>query len=175
MVRSAFCFLVATSVYPFLSLGQTAPPPCISLLAMGTNVDVHALAEVLTSELSPDNRFLLLERAQVDKALAEQSLSAAGLTAADRRVAIGRVLQADGICLLVPHGRKDRLLVPHGRKDRLLVSLSETRCGFQVCSLQYRPASREDVAPESGPPPRSGNSLTAGWGRGHILPWRGPV
>jgi len=57
--------------------------------------ELGSLAELLTAALSSQTGIALVERADIERVLKEQSLNAAGLTDAAKRIAVGKFLGAD--------------------------------------------------------------------------------
>lgn len=112
----------------------------IAVLAVDTAPETRTLADLLTAKLLSSGTLQLVERAEIERLLAEQRLTAAGLVDPQQRILVGRLLRANGFLFF------DRNV----RKQRLSVRLTETEQGFQVyrCEYEQRNRSLESLADE---------------------------
>ena len=74
-----------------------AAPVRLAVIAEGASADCRNLADLLQADLSNRDGIEMVEREEIDRVLAEQAISAAGLVAASERVRLGQVLRAKGL------------------------------------------------------------------------------
>jgi len=92
----------ATAVLALLCGGvamgdSPAAPVRLAVIAEGASADCRNLADLLQADLSNRDGIEMVEREEIDRVLAEQAISAAGLVAASERVRLGQVLRAKGL------------------------------------------------------------------------------
>lgn len=100
----------------------------LAVLAEDVSLESRALSDLLTTDLSKAAGVQVVERAEIDRVLAEQKLTAGGLVETASRIQLGRLLKADGLVLI----RKD-----DARQTRVLVRTVETKSGFLAGYYQY--------------------------------------
>ncbi len=98
--------LLCVGLLPGLTLTASERPPRLAVLPL--EAGLQSAADILTSTLSKDDRVALLERTQIDKVIAEQSL--ARVNAGDY-VKVGRLLGAQGLLILEVGKENDRELL----------------------------------------------------------------
>ncbi|NQU09811.1 hypothetical protein HQ590_03400, partial [bacterium] len=125
--------LVALLVWLAAAVTGQGAPLRLAVLAVDAEPGTAALADLLTAGLSGAGGVELVERAEIDKVLAEQKLSAATLAGGAQRVAVGKLLRADGLVFV----EQDR------RRESVSVRLVETRQGFQVVHDLFARKKRE--------------------------------
>lgn len=135
---------LAAMVVIVLRLTTLAAPalPRIAILAAHPSNDVHAVAELLAVQLSSADTVSLIERAELDRVLAEHHLQAAYGRLPQEAVMLGKLLRADAFVFV---GRNDR-------NNILTVRLTETRRGFQ--------AHRTSLPAENGDPAEQVKAIT---------------
>ena len=127
-------FLLAA---PTLAAPATNAPPAaapspapvrLAVLAADSSAGTAALADLLTVQLAQTPGVETVERAELDRVLREQALTAAGLAdGVQGRVAVGRLLRADGF-----------LFLARTASQRQFASrLVEARHGCQVMQMLY--------------------------------------
>lgn len=110
----------------------TSAVPRLAVLAVDSAEETKTLADLLTVKMTQGEKIEVVERAELERILTEQKLSAAGLAEGKNRVELGRILRADGLVFLKrEEARSER------QKERFSVRLTETRQGFQVCHFVY--------------------------------------
>lgn len=105
-----------------------APPPAaaaptpvrLAVLAEDVSPESRALADLLTVELAAIRHVETVERAEIERVLDEQHLTAAAFVDADSRIRLGKVLGAHGLIFI----RQD------AANSRLLARLVESRKGY---------------------------------------------
>ena len=81
-----------------IALGDSpAAPTRLAVIAQGQSVPCRGLADLLQVELSRRDGIELVEREEIDRVLAEQTLTASGLVAESARIHLGALLKADGL------------------------------------------------------------------------------
>lgn len=95
-------------------------PVRLAVLADDTLDETRALADLLTVEMTKLDGVETVERAEIERVLDEQELTADGLAAAANRVRLGRILRAAGLVFVEREAGG----------DRFLFRLAETRRGF---------------------------------------------
>ncbi|MHC4168419.1 MAG: CsgG/HfaB family protein, partial [Planctomycetota bacterium] len=85
---------------PLCAPAQSGDVVTVALIA-DKAYDLHKspLISLIEAELSQRDGVILLERAQIDKILREQELSAAGLLDRSSAIKVGRLLRADAFLL----------------------------------------------------------------------------
>jgi hypothetical protein len=86
--------------------GQQAKTLNIAIIADKTS-DLYKspLIPLLETQLSDNKNIKLLERAQIDKIMQEQQLSAAGLVERNNAIKIGKLLRADAFIIITPENQ----------------------------------------------------------------------
>ena len=69
----------------------------LAVIAQGQSAPCRGLADLLQVELSRRDGVELVEREEIDRVLAEQTLTASGLVAESARIHLGALLKADGL------------------------------------------------------------------------------
>jgi hypothetical protein len=112
-------------------VGQENRIPAVAVLAdSASRADAIVLVAALEARLSADKGVRLLERAQIDKVLAEQRRSITGLTERDDIISTGRLLRADAFVLLsVENGRGQ---TGQAKGNLVRVRVAETAHGLRL-------------------------------------------
>ncbi len=105
--------------------GAAAPRPRVAVVCLDDAERTTTLADLVQAELLAGGKVELVERAEFARILAEQKLSAAGLTSGASQIAVGKILRADALLLL----ERDR----KAREYR--IRLTETRYAAQLLRL----------------------------------------
>ena len=113
--------LVIVSLCIYTSVVSAAGLPRLAVLAEDTTTDSRNMADLMQAELSSREDVEMVERAEIDLALREQEISAAGFTDAATRVRLGRILKANGLVFVGPR----------------TVRVVETSDGFLAGSLMH--------------------------------------
>ncbi len=122
----------AIAVMPFIAAGEG-----------GANEEMAAaLRDLLTADLSAFPGVRLVERERLDEALREQALSAVGLTEADRRMRVGRLV---GARLLLSGA-----MTPVDGRIRIDAHLIEVGTGRVIASRRAEAASEDWLEAEKG-------------------------
>ena len=100
--------------------GDAPAPVRLAVLADDALAETRALADLLTVELTKLAGVETVERGEVERVLAEHELTAAGVVSTEGRIALGRLLGAQGLVIVGYDA--------HG--GRWLTRLVETRQGF---------------------------------------------
>ena len=98
-LRQARRFLAAVAVLmaAFAAVPAAATPTRLAVIAQGQSAPCRGLADLLQVELSRRDGIELVEREEIDRVLAEQTLTASGLVAESARIHLGALLKADGL------------------------------------------------------------------------------
>lgn len=95
--------LIAIAVFAFAVTGFAADKPSVAILDFETvGSEEHlgkAVAEIMRTELIDTNKFRVVERAQINKALSEQRFQRSGVTDEKSATEIGKLLGADLIII----------------------------------------------------------------------------
>lgn len=89
--------ILALVVGVFLLAGAVVKADPVRLGIVATEKSLESAGELLTVELSKDNRFALLERAQIERVFQEQSIASYN---AESLVKLGHLLGSDGLVVL---------------------------------------------------------------------------
>lgn len=108
---------------------DTPPAPArLAVLAADGAAETATLADLLTVRLTETPGVETVERAELDRVLREQALTAAGLADGVRgRIAVGRLLRADGFLFVARTATR----------RQFAARLVEARRGFQVVQMLY--------------------------------------
>src|SRR6266536_49045 len=105
---SPLAMILPALLAPVCRAQLTTGAPRIRLAIVAEDKSLAPALDLLTAELSTNSQLALLERAQIDKVLAEQALSAAN----GRDVLkLGQLLGADGLLILETNTLDGRDLV----------------------------------------------------------------
>jgi hypothetical protein len=101
-MRTKICLLAMIVLWSVsYSSAQDAKSVSIALIAdKAGSLDKSPLMSLLEAQLSQNGNIKLLERAQIDKILQEQQLSAAGLLDRTNSIKIGQLLRADAFVII---------------------------------------------------------------------------
>lgn len=121
---AAVLLAVRTLAAPVPAQQPTATPATtpvrLAVLAEDVSPESRALADLLTVELAAIRHVETVERAEIERVLDEQHLTAAAFVDADSRIRLGKVLGAHGLIFI----RQD------AANSRLLARLVESRKGY---------------------------------------------
>ena len=124
---SAHAIEAGRSQAPAIQLLDTNAVPTIAVVPTGTDDVTRAAADLLQQKLAGDGAVKMVERADIEKVLKEQSLKAAfGAGNMDERVKLGGLLRAD-VLVFVDRRRSD-----DGKHELMEVTAAETRMGLRV-------------------------------------------
>ena len=115
--------------------GDAPAPVRLAVLADDALAETRALADLLTVELTKLAGVETVERGEVERVLAEHELTAAGVVSTEGRIALGRLLGAQGLVFVGYDA--------HG--GRWLSRLVETRQGFLAAMFGTPRASQNPV------------------------------
>jgi len=130
-IRPGIAVIVLFFAIGSLGLGSppvsAAPEPVlqVSIAVLETNEELAPLSALVQVELSRAD-LVLVERAELDKVLREQALSAAALVDREALVKVGRLLRADGFVLLSLEAQAEE------KPGLLRVRLAETGHGIRL-------------------------------------------
>jgi hypothetical protein len=134
MKRSVFLLIIA--LWPaYYSYAQQIPPGMaepkkalnIAVIADKTGgLDKSPLISLLEVQLSNNKNIKLVERAQIDKILQEQQLSATGLLERNNTIKIGQLLRADAFIILSLENQTEKV------GDLIRVRLAQTAHGLRL-------------------------------------------
>jgi hypothetical protein len=101
-MKTKICLLLMVVIWTVsYSSAQDAKSVSIALIAdKAGSLDKSPLMSLLEAQLSQNGNIKLLERAQIDKILQEQQLSAAGLLNRTNSIKIGQLLRADALVII---------------------------------------------------------------------------
>jgi hypothetical protein len=99
-IRYYFCFVLVTLFVFSSAFAQSKSTVSIAIIADKAGGGQSPLISLLEVQLSRNDYIRLLERAQIDKILQEQQLSAAGLLDRNNTIKIGQLLRADALVII---------------------------------------------------------------------------
>jgi len=126
-VRIAALCIALISLGTGVSWGQEVPTVAV-LAETEADSGLSALVSMLEVRLSQDRSIRLLERTQIEKVLAEQQLSAAGLTERNNIIKVGQLLRAEAIVLLTA----EQGLEEQAKSQLIRVRVAETAHGLRL-------------------------------------------
>ena len=85
------------------AVASAADLPRLAVLAEDATAESRNMADLIQAELSNCADVEMVERAEIERVLREQELTAAGLTDAATRVQLGQILKAKGLVFVGPH------------------------------------------------------------------------
>jgi len=125
-IRIAASAITLISLSTGISWGQGAPTVAV-LAESEADSRLSGLVSTLEARLSQGGAIRLLERAQIEKVLAEQQLSAAGLTQRDSIIKAGQLLRAEAIVLLTGEQESEQT-----KSQLVRVRVAETAHGLRL-------------------------------------------
>ena len=87
-----------------------AEPVRLAVIAEGASADCRNLADLLQAELSNRDGIEMVERAEIDRVLAEQALTASGLVDESQRIRLGEILRAKGLLFVGEESSSNQVL-----------------------------------------------------------------
>ncbi len=130
MINRLFVCMIAVSCLWGAAPAQTQVK-CAVIAGRDAAPDVLACVSLLEVRLSQDERIRLVERAELDRVLQEQQLSAAGLASRDSIIKAGQLLRAEAFVLLsVEDGQEPK--AEQGKSRLVRVRVAETAHGLRL-------------------------------------------